>query len=62
MRFAGDGFVALDRSNYGDMEDELEVGLRFRPDAADGVLLMAGAEAEGDFVALQMRGQFLEYR
>ncbi len=62
VRFSGSGFLALDRSDYVEMEEELAVRLRFKPESADGALLVAGDETEGDFVALEMRARRLVYR
>ena len=56
--------MALDRSDYADMEEELTINLKFRPESADGIILLAGDDTDGggDFLALQMKNQQLEFR
>ncbi len=62
VRFNGNGYLALDRDNYGDVDEELVVDLKFKPESTDGLLFLAGNADEGDFVALELRNQFLVYR
>ncbi len=61
VRFVGNGFLALDRSNYADMNTEMAVKLSFRPDAENGLLFMAGDPDTGDFVSLELRYGYLTH-
>ena len=45
-----------------DLGAEMSVAVRFNPSAANGVIFLAGNAGTGDFVALEMRNQYLIYR
>jgi hypothetical protein len=62
-RFSGDSYLALDRSNYVDIDDELSVKLKFRADSARGLLMLIGdtSSAAKGFVSLELRDRYLVY-
>ena len=55
-------YLALDPSEYMDLGYEMSVAVRFRPSSANGVVFLAGNKDTGDFVALELRNQYLVYR
>lgn len=59
--FSGDGYLAIDRSNYVDMDEELSVKFKFKTDKANGLVFLAGNPEDGDFVALQLSDGYLVY-
>ena len=62
VRFAGDGYLALDRTNYADMDYEMDVKMTIRPERVDGVLFVAGNAATGHYAALELRNGYLAFR
>ena len=61
-RFTGNGFLALDKNNYRRMDDEMSIKLKLKPERPDGLILLLGDENQGNFVALEIRSQYLIYR
>ena len=62
MRFAGDGYLALDRTNYAEMGYEMVVKMTIRPEQVDGVLFVAGNAETGQYAALELRNGYLAFR
>ena len=62
VRFAGDGYLALDRSEYAEMEIEMDVKMTIRADQVDGILFVAGNTETGHYVALELRNGYLAFR
>ena len=62
VRFAGDGYLALDRSEYAEMESEMDVKMTIRADQVDGILFVAGNTETGHYVALELRNGYLAFR
>lgn len=44
------------------MTDEMSIQLRFKPERPNGLILLLGDENQGNFVALELRNQYLIYR
>ena len=61
-RFAGDGYLALDRSEYAEMESEMDVKMTITADQVDGILFVAGNTETGHYVALELRNGYLAFR
>ena len=61
LRFDGQSYLAVDRSNYQDITDEFYFKLRFRPEKPDGVLLFIGDQQSTDYAALEIRNGYLAY-
>lgn len=61
VRFGGDGYIALDSNNYVDMNEEMSVKFKFKPDSPNGLLFLAGSPADRDFVSLELRDGYLVY-
>ena len=62
VRFNGQGFVSVDRSNYADLEDEFVVKIRFKAAGTNGILFLVGNPDDGDYVSLELQNQYLIYR
>ena len=62
VRFAGDGFLALDRGEYAEMEAEMDVRMSIRADEVDGILFVAGNAQTGQYVGLELRNGYLSFR
>ena len=60
VRFAGDGFLALDRGEYAEMEAEMRMSLR--ADKVDGILIVAGDTQTRQYVGLELRNGYLSFR
>lgn len=60
-RFSGNGYLALDRNNFIDMNEELSIKLRFKPDESTGLILLAGDVNMQHFVAIEFRNQYIKY-
>lgn len=63
VRFAGNGYLALDRSNFNEIDgnSELSIGVRFKPEAEDGLLFAAGSAEDKNFVALDLQAGLLVF-
>ena len=61
LRFDGQSYLAVDRSNYQDIVDEFNFRLTFRPERPDGVLLFIGDQQSRDYAALEIRNGYLTY-
>ena len=61
LRFDGQSYLAVDRSNYQDIAEEFYFKLVFRPERPDGVLLFIGDQQSTDYAALEIRNGYLTY-
>ena len=62
VRFNGQGFVSVDRSNFADLEDEFVVKMKFKPSGANGILFLVGNPEDGDYVCVELQNQYVVYR
>ena len=62
VRFAGDGYLALDRNEYAEMDREMDVKMAIRAEQVDGILFVAGNTETGHYVALELRNGYLAFR
>ena len=72
LRFDGNGYVAVDMSEYASVESEFVIKLKFRiaatevgttaEAAGNGILLLMGDSVDQDFVSLELQNSVLVYR
>ncbi|TRY60964.1 hypothetical protein TCAL_05712 [Tigriopus californicus] len=61
VRFGGQGFIALDRNYFLDMDDEFSIKIKFKPESRSGILLVMGSPRDQDFVALELENKYLRF-
>ena len=54
--------MAIDRSNFADMDEEFVVKLKFKPSGSNGILFLVGNPEDGDYVSLELQNSYLIYR
>ena len=61
VRFLGSSYLALDRTNYAEMDTELFIQIKFKFENPNGLLFLAGKASDGDFLSLELKGGSLVY-
>jgi hypothetical protein len=61
LRFDGQSFLAVDRSNYPDIADEFYFSMTVKPDRNNGILIFVGDKSSSDYAALVLVNGYLTY-